>query len=412
MKLRDLEVAVRPGTGLVSRYPTGLLVVTSADPADTALVGRLLDACRSAHVGASGAHGDGAPSPLAARLRSLLSEPASTSALSFCVVVDGDDGLSIFGHGSAEVAITGGGPTVNLGDGRGDLWSASLQGLPTALSIGPRGPGSAAEALLDLVEGTVPGAGAVLTPRRPEGAPALLAGAPSMHAPPVGEFATRAHHGDALPAVAVGAGPATLEPATLEPAQPVAAQPVAAEPVAVMAAPASAPAEPVAAARPGVPASVMVWGVNCKRGHFNHPDARYCRLCGVQMVNQRRDPVLGPRPVIGYLVLEDGSTFKVDTNYVLGSQPDEDPMVKDNTARGLMISDDSEGSVSPVHALIQLDEWELMVTDKRSRYGTHVWAPGDTGWTRLPPEVPSRLEPRSHLLLGARRLVFEPVSKK
>ncbi len=41
-------------------------------------------------------------------------------------------------------------------------------------------------------------------------------------------------------------------------------------------------------------------------------------LCGTHMVHQRKDPVLGPRPVLGFLIVDDGSTYKLDADYVIG----------------------------------------------------------------------------------------------
>lgn len=155
----------------------------------------------------------------------------------------------------------------------------------------------------------------------------------------------------------------------------------------------------------------MVWGIHCKRGHFNNPDARYCRSCGTHMVHQRKDPVLGPRPVLGFLVVDDGSTFKLDADYVIGHAPENDNTVRAGEARGLSLSD-PENTVSDVHAAIRLDKWDVFVTDLRSRFGTHVWKPGTEGWVRLEPGQTVMLEPRSHLLFGRRTIVFDSVNRR
>ncbi|MGH9127479.1 MAG: FHA domain-containing protein, partial [Acidimicrobiales bacterium] len=154
---------------------------------------------------------------------------------------------------------------------------------------------------------------------------------------------------------------------------------------------------------------VMVWGVRCKNGHFNHPNARYCASCGTHMVHGRKDLVLGPRPVIGFLVVDDGSTYKLDSDYLVGSTPELHQAVRSGMARGIALPDD-EGTVSPVHAMIRLEEWEAYVSDQGSRFGTHVWMPGRSEWVRLEPSQQLRLEPRSHVLLGRRSVVFEPLS--
>jgi hypothetical protein len=155
----------------------------------------------------------------------------------------------------------------------------------------------------------------------------------------------------------------------------------------------------------------MVWGIHCKRGHFNNPDARYCRMCGTHMVHQRRDPVLGPRPVLGFLVLDDGATFKLDADYLIGREPELDPAVIAGEARGLALSD-PENTVSPSHAAIRLDDWNVSLTDMMPRFGTHLWRPGTAGWVRLEPGQKVMLEPRSHVLLGRRTLVFDSVTRR
>jgi hypothetical protein len=155
----------------------------------------------------------------------------------------------------------------------------------------------------------------------------------------------------------------------------------------------------------------MVWGIHCKRGHFNNPDARYCRMCGTHMVHQRRDPVLGPRPVLGFLVVDDGSTYKLDADYVIGRHPDDDPAVQAGEARGLTLAD-PEDTVSAVHAAIRLDQWNVFLADLMPRYGTHIWRPGTAGWVRLDPGQRTMLEPRTHVLLGRRTIIFDSVTRR
>ncbi|MDQ6615228.1 MAG: FHA domain-containing protein, partial [Actinomycetota bacterium] len=168
---------------------------------------------------------------------------------------------------------------------------------------------------------------------------------------------------------------------------------------------------PMAAAAAAIDgAAAMVWGIHCKRGHFNNPDARYCRMCGTHMVHQRRDPVLGPRPLLGFLVVDDGSTYKLDADYVIGTEPDSDDAVRAGEARGLSLSDPDD-AVSPIHATIRIDKWDVFVADRKSRYGTHVWKPGTSGWVRLDPGQRVMLEPRTHLLFGRRTMVFDSVHR-
>ena len=57
------------------------------------------------------------------------------------------------------------------------------------------------------------------------------------------------------------------------------------------------------------------------RGHFNRLDAYYCEICGLGMVQQTRVVVTGPRPSLGVLVLDDGTSYALDTDYLVGRSP-------------------------------------------------------------------------------------------
>ena len=72
-------------------------------------------------------------------------------------------------------------------------------------------------------------------------------------------------------------------------------------------------------------AEVIVTGFVCSRGHFNSPDAAYCGVCGIAMVQLTRRPVEDIRPPLGYLVVDDGSTFLVNRDYVVGREPEPTP---------------------------------------------------------------------------------------
>lgn len=385
MKLAEMRVAVRPGDGLVARFPGAVLVVSSAEWVGSPVVALLIEECRRPDAGSS----------LAERLGSLISDSDVPPPSSFCVVIDGEDGLSILARGGVNVAITGGEPVVRLGGATGTAWGACIREAPACVVIGDQSAdGVVVDRRLHLEAGMVPGAGVVLLPSNASEEPA----APAP---------------DVLATVPASPG-ISVEPMAAEVAEDVPAPDGSSSLLNEQAppGPAVSSAAVIAPSAPKEPRAepVMVWGLYCKRGHFNHPDGRYCRLCGIHMVNQRRELILGPRPVVGYLMLNDGSTYKLDTDYVLGREPDAHPCVKDGTARGLVVSD-PDRTVSPVHALIHLEEWEVLVTDQRSHFGTHLWAPGKSAWERLDPDKPVPLEPRSQLLLGAQRVVFEPITK-
>jgi hypothetical protein len=55
-----------------------------------------------------------------------------------------------------------------------------------------------------------------------------------------------------------------------------------------------------------------VEGVNCHRGHFCHPEMRYCPTCGDRLDGTDAPRVKGPRPPLGVLIGADGTLQVVD----------------------------------------------------------------------------------------------------
>ncbi|MGH3185971.1 MAG: FHA domain-containing protein [Streptosporangiaceae bacterium] len=138
-----------------------------------------------------------------------------------------------------------------------------------------------------------------------------------------------------------------------------------------------------------------VLGVYCKNGHFDDPEARYCAVCGISMAQLTKAPRKGKRPPLGVLVLEDGSVFQLDADYVIGREPSLDSSVADGSARPLRLTD-SEGLVSRIHAKIELDGWQVYISDLESANGTYIQLPGEPDGKLLPPRV------RTPLVAGAR----------
>jgi len=189
-----------------------------------------------------------------------------------------------------------------------------------------------------------------------------------------------------------------------------------------------APAEP---ARPplalgapvGAPASVVqdeptraavqeqpqAQGHLCARGHLNDPRSHFCVLCGIRMNERTGVLVIGSRPPLGLLVFDDGSTYTVDAEYLVGRMPEADQRVRSGVLRAIIIEDRS-GSVSRVHAEVRVNGWDVMLVDSGSRNGTYLAGPGEPGWTPLPPHQSKRLVPGTRVRLGARTFVFESPS--
>lgn len=170
--------------------------------------------------------------------------------------------------------------------------------------------------------------------------------------------------------------------------------PVAGEPL---------PAGPTDSA-PDRVADVKVFGIVCVRAHFNYPEARFCASCGVDF--QSRDLVAGARPPLGILVIDDGSAFTLDTDYVVGREPHDAPEVIGGAARGLML-EHPERSVSRIHAVLTLSGWGVVVTDRGSANGTHLLPPGAPEWVRLESGQPAPLGAGARVAVGRRTFLFE-----
>jgi len=142
-----------------------------------------------------------------------------------------------------------------------------------------------------------------------------------------------------------------------------------------------------------------VEGVYCKNGHFNDPEARYCAVCGISMGQLTKVRQQGPRPPLGVLILGDGSVCQLDADYVIGREPTLDSSVADGHARPLRLMGAS-GVVSRIHARVDLDGWQVFLTDLNSANGTQVLMPGERNPTNLQPGVRTPLAAGAQIRLG------------
>jgi hypothetical protein len=157
-------------------------------------------------------------------------------------------------------------------------------------------------------------------------------------------------------------------------------------------------------------AGVQVQGIVCSRGHFNDPTSIYCATCGISMVHQTHNLVPGQRPPLGVVVLDDGTVFPLNDDYVLGREPDNSDDVAAGRALPLQL-DDPDAMVSRVHAKILLQGWDVRILDAHSANGTFVTKPGATDATRLPADEPMTILPGTRITMGGRSLVFDSYRK-
>jgi FHA domain len=140
-----------------------------------------------------------------------------------------------------------------------------------------------------------------------------------------------------------------------------------------------------------------VFGVYCKNGHFDDPEARYCAVCGISMAQLTKIPQKGRRPPLGVLVVDDGSVFQLDADYVIGREPSLDSSVAGGSARPLRLTD---AEVSRIHARVELDGWQVYISDLGSANGTYVQPPGEHKGTLLAPRIRTPLSVGTHVRVG------------
>lgn len=154
------------------------------------------------------------------------------------------------------------------------------------------------------------------------------------------------------------------------------------------------------------PRPVTVTGVSCGRGHFNDPAARFCRVCGLAMHQTSRVETKGHRPPLGVLVWDHGGADQIETDLVIGREPQNDPLVASGEAEGLVPAGEV-ASLSRIHAEIRLEGWTAKLTDRGSSNGTFVWEPEQSRWRRLSPGEPVLLETGMRLGFAGRVAAYE-----
>ncbi|RDI64462.1 FHA domain-containing protein [Nocardia pseudobrasiliensis] len=153
--------------------------------------------------------------------------------------------------------------------------------------------------------------------------------------------------------------------------------------------------------------TVKVLGFKCARAHPSDPRSAFCTVCGMP-VDQTQPPTEVMRPPLGLLLLDDGMTFLLAADAVLGR----DPESSEPARRGLipLRIDDASGGMSRAHAEIHLVNWDVVLVDRGSTNGTRARPPGYRDWIRLQPNQPWPLVHGAEIMLGNRVLRFEPAA--
>jgi hypothetical protein len=429
--IEHMSLRVGPGDGLVARYGDVIVVMVSVGSEQRRVAGELLDLAREAP-----ASGGDIGRTLSRRVAGVLSRENPDQVPPFCVVAPSGRGTVVVIHGDVDVVVSGPAGKERLSAANVATWVDRVieepLGLLTVVPARREVAATTLDHLLDLRDGVVSGGWVALVP--PVMAP--QPSEPAKWAPAERTDVEVASPPDEAAALPVDAAPET---APVEIPSPAAAAESPKPPDRIAAADLvsghfvavplhgpelAGPDEervplPVAGAQPPAgelpadegPGPVLVKGIRCSRGHFNHPESSYCAACGISMIHVTHNLVEGPRLPLGVIVFDDGATFTLDADYVIGREPDDDPAVRSGRARPLTI-DDQDRSLSRVHAAIVLDGWDATIVDRGSTNGTSVTGPAANEWTRLTPEQPVPLVPGTRVLLGKRTLVFDSTLRR
>ncbi|MET8336475.1 FHA domain-containing protein [Streptosporangium canum] len=160
--------------------------------------------------------------------------------------------------------------------------------------------------------------------------------------------------------------------------------------------------EPPGGPEPQPESRPLVYGVDCKNDHFNDPRVPYCAVCGIALVQRTLVPYKGPRPPLGVLLLDDGMTLRLDTDYLVGRDPERAPEVADGSVRPAKVTS-PDGSVSRRHLRVALDGWDVNLVDLGSVNGTQIQPPGDPNFYDIPPNETVAILPGTTVRIGVSR---------
>lgn len=256
---------------------------------------------------------------------------------------------------------------------------------------------------------------ASVEPVAPAG-PEVAAGLGAVEAPaagiPVADIPAAEAPAVEAPAVAVGAieVPMQAAPAVEVPAEAPAMGNEEAPLESVALTPAAGLAADLPMRTPAVDERDQVLGVRCDNSHFNDPRRTDCTVCGQPLPTAESAVQPGPRPSLGVLVLDDGNVFGLETDYVLGREPHNDPEVAGGGARPLRVAD-PDGIVSRRHVRVALNGWDVEVVDLGSANGTTVEVPGEPEPRSIVPHQPVVIVPGTRVNMGRRWFRYEALGR-
>lgn len=148
-----------------------------------------------------------------------------------------------------------------------------------------------------------------------------------------------------------------------------------------------------------------VLGVNCELGHFNHPRATTCSRCG-RPIAPGAPQMSGQRPPVGALLADDGSLWSLAQGCLLGADPAGAPEVRSGALFGITLRSGDNHVMAPVHAEVQIRDWDVYLVDRGAAGGTWAQSPGEAAWRQLNKGEQRLLTSGSHISCGGRVMTY------
>ncbi len=394
--MTDLDLRagqIHRGLGIVARWPNIALVIPS-EPAHDGVVDEMFDTLN--------------PNPTSQQIiRAINALLAENRLKSVGMVVEATGGPMAVAYGGVEIIVDG-----ELAmSGANGLVKQQVPSGADQLTIRSANLAKAAEPVppFDLRRGIAPGGGLTLLRLAAVEPPALSNRMPGHAAP--APSAKEAPSADPAPPanVALAGAPAPgPEPEMEAPFRSVSlidvAPPAEITPLPITSGADLDEAEPAPSLGRG---RVEVEGILCSRQHFNNPQSAYCMVCGVSLAHLTPNRVVRPRPTLGFIVFDDGSSFGLDRSYLIGREP---VRTEDQDAELLMIHDNND-TLSRTHAELRLADWSVQLIDLGSTNGTYIWDQDNERWNQLTAGHAVELHSGETVALGRRTFVFEGVGQ-
>jgi hypothetical protein len=357
--LDDYGWRTGPGEGMAARFGSAALLVPAWQRRQRAVLGRILDVVeRGGDQGAMGRI-------LCRQLAGLLANEDPAGVPTFVAIAAAEDGLALFVHGEIDVAVRSPRGEEAVSGRHVATWvdrilDEPIDSIAVARETGDLGD---LDERLDLRAGVV-SAGSLLVASR-ERAP--TEGTDLVHPVERATPATTTLDGGAEGLDEIRAG-------TLASASPSAAPTNEEEPTAFR--------------------TIALRGVALDEPRAPLP------IGGEPPADQ---PAVAP--ALGLLLFDDGTTFSLDSEVVVGREPEGDSRVAAGEAQPLVITD-TERSVSRLHLRIGVHGDKVEVVDLRSANGTAVRRPRESAWRPLTPGVATTIVPDTEVRLGNRTFMF------